>query len=39
MDLPKLRDDISNREIMLFIGLLAFLAFWVWVSFFSGWLY
>lgn len=39
MDLPKIRDDISSREILLFIGLLVFLAFFVWVSFFSGWLY
>jgi hypothetical protein len=39
MDLPKLRDDVTSREIMMFIGLLAFLAFWVWVAFFSGWFY
>jgi hypothetical protein len=39
MELPKIRDDITQREILLFVGLLAFLAVWVWVAFFSGWLY
>jgi hypothetical protein len=39
MDLPKLRDDINSRDMLLFIGLLAFLAFWVWLIFWSGFLY
>jgi hypothetical protein len=30
----KLRDDISRRDVMLFLGLLLFLAFWTWFTFF-----
>ncbi len=29
----KLRDDISARDIQLFIGLVLFLLFWLWLTF------
>lgn len=35
MDL-KLRDDITRRDVMLFLGLVAFLAVWTWFVFYSG---
>jgi hypothetical protein len=32
----ELRDDISQRDILLFLGLIAFLTFWTWFVFYSG---
>lgn len=32
----KLRDDISRRDIMLFLGLVLFLGAWTWFVFYSG---
>jgi hypothetical protein len=32
----ELRDDIGKQDLALFFGLLVFLAFWVWLIFYSG---
>ena len=32
----ELRDDISKKDILLFLGLLLFLAAWTWFIFYSG---
>jgi hypothetical protein len=36
MEIPKLRDDITWRDILLFLGLILFLALWTWFVFYSG---
>ena len=32
----EIRDDISQRDVLLFLGLLVFLFFWTWFVFYSG---
>ena len=33
----KIKDDISfKKDILPFVGLIAFLIFWTWLTFFSG---
>lgn len=34
----KLRDDITRKDIMTFVLLVLFLAFWVWFVFSSGYI-
>jgi hypothetical protein len=34
----KLRDDITRNDILLFLGIVAFLFFWTWFVFWSGWI-
>ncbi len=34
----RLRDDITRKDILMLVGLIAFLAFWTWFTFFSGWI-
>lgn len=38
MDELKLRDDITRKDVMWFIALLAFLAIWAYIVFWSGYL-
>jgi hypothetical protein len=32
----ELRDDITQRDILMFLGLILFLMFWTWFVFYSG---
>jgi len=32
----KLRDDITKKDVMLFLGLVLFLVVWTWFVFYSG---
>lgn len=39
MELPKLREDISSKDVLAFLALIAFLIFWWWLTFESGYLF
>jgi len=32
----ELRDDISKKDLLMFLGLLAGMTAWIWVIFYSG---
>jgi hypothetical protein len=32
----EVRDDINQRDVLLFLGLILFLMFWTWFVFYSG---
>lgn len=34
----RLKDEITQKDVMSFIGLVLFLVFWIWLTFYSGWI-